>query len=352
MKFRLKYFAYAGCLFLFLTACAPYKIFPLEIQEPAPITLPRNIRDVIVINNAVPQPSTQSVTRQYKQEEYTYLPLSFDTMAWIATYTIADVLTESGFFENVEVYTQAIRDDSDFLFQKKLRKDVQDDFLTDLDYDMILSVDRLVFSIEETVLPVNKRSDNGEKNIKLTVHGMLSGSTYTKETETPLTLINETNQLIFDSVLLADSVGIFKTLPESMTELLTQSLAENLAERFIPFWIKTERILYTGINSRMQEAYSYMNKNNFDEAVVVWESLLKEQNKPLNKAKLYSNLTVGYELKGDFQKALQQAEQSQIYFKEAGDKATEGEVEWIESYILALKKRIQDDEILDEQLTF
>jgi hypothetical protein len=350
MKYFLRLHWLAGCLFLLMTACSSVKTFTLEIQEPASVTLPVATRNVVVLNNVGIQPSNQSVFRQYKQESYQAHPVEFDTMAWVAVYTIADVLSESGFFENVEVYTRPIREDNDFLTQNNLGEDVLTDFLTDLDYDMIISVDRLVFSIDETVHPVIIGDDKGIKNVNLTTHGLLSCGIYTKDRQSPLTTFNVLDSLAYNSFVEGDSVEIFKSLPESLVEVLTVFLAKTTVGSLIPSWTRAERVLFTSANARMKEAYRYSSSEKWDEAIVIWKSLLERKNKAIDKAKLSSNLAVAYEMKADFSEALRWVEQSQVYYKEAGSSVSPKELEWIQGYITALEKRIKDNRILDMQL--
>jgi hypothetical protein len=351
MKYFLRLYWLAGCLFLLMTACSSVKTVTLEIQEPASITLPVTTQNVVVLNNAGIQPSNQSVFRQYKRESYQAHPVEFDTMAWVAVYTIADVLSESGFFENIEVYTRPIREDNDFLTQNNLGEDILTDFLTDLDYDMIISVDRLVLSINEIVHPVIIGDDKGIKNVNLTTHGLLSCGIYTKNGQSsPLTTFNMLDSLVYNSFIEGDSVEIFKSLPESLGRVLAVFLAETTAGSFIPSWTRTERVLFTSANARMKEAYRYAGAEKWNEAVVIWKSLLERKNKAIDNAKLSSNLAVAYEMKADFSEALRWAEQSQAYYKEVGSSVPPKELERIQGYVTALEKRIKDNRILDMQL--
>ena len=310
---------------------------------------PVKTQNVIVLNNAVPQPPNQSVFRKYRQEDYSAHPVEFDTMSWVAAHKIADVLSESGFFENVEVYTQPIRKDNDFLARNNLSEDVVTDFLTDLDYDMIVSIDRLIFSIEESVQPVVRGSEKGIKNVNLMVQGLLSCGTYIKNSHAPLTSFNVADSLAYGLYFEGDSIETFKSFPESMAEVLAGFLGEETANRFIPSWTETERVLYTSGSARMKEANSYANAENWDEATALWKSLLGQKNKAIDKAKLSSNLAVACEMKEKFPEALQWAEQSQTHFKEAGSSTSQEESEWIQSYITVLKKRIADNKVLDKQ---
>jgi hypothetical protein len=345
----MRYIFIAGCLFLLLTACSSVRTFTVEIQEPAAITSPVKTQNVVVLNNAAPQPSNQGVFRKYRQVDYSAHPVELDTMSWVAVYRIADILSESGFFENVEVYTQPIREDNNFLAQNNLSEDVITDFLTDLDYDMIVSIDRLALLIEESVQPVVRGSEKGIKNVNMRVQGLLSCGAYIKNRPVPLTTFTIADSLVYGLYFEGDSIEVFKSFPESMAEALTGLLADETASKFMPSWIETERVLYTSGSARMKEANSYANTGNWNEATALWKSLLEKKNKAIDKARLSSNLAVAYEMKENFPEALQRAEQSQTYFKEAESSTSQEESEWIQSYISVLKKRIADNKILDRQ---
>ena len=352
MKSLFKYAFFVGVLLFLLTSCSSVSLFTLEVQKPALITLPLTSRDVVVLNNAVSQPSDQNVIRKYKQQLVENDPIEFDTTSWVAVYTIADILSESDFFDNVEVYTKPIRDDNEFLAQVNLSEEVLSDFFTDLDYDMIVSVDRLVFSIEETANPI--AGDSDERKIKqvmlhMTTHAVISCGVYLKGRTSPLTTFNVRDSLKYSSFLDATPVEIFKSLPESFLEILSVFMAEVAANKLIPSWESADRLLFTSTASRMKEAFNYANTSNWDRSIEIWESLLKEKTKPLDKARLASNLAVGYEVKEKLDESLQWAQQSQAYFKEAGKSASKEEQDWIESYIPQLENRFQDNKLLDIQ---
>lgn len=334
-----------------LSACSSVRIFTLEVLEPAPITIPSKFENVIILNNTVVQPSSQSVFLQYQKEAIEDFPLDFDTATWVAIYSAADVLTESGFFENVDIYTKPTRKDNDLLSQKVLEKSVLDDFFLDMDYDAIISVDRMIFSVNQVTKPIDKSES---KKLKRTIinnatYGLISCGVYTKDRPTPLTQFSVTDSLIFNSYFEGDSIGIFKTFPESIIRALSVSLAENVANKFIPTWSQVKRLLYNSEESRMREAHSYASSGDWDSALSIWSSLMEETEKPLKKAKLSSNVAVAFEMKDLFEAAKAWAIQSEKYFKKNGSPDSSEDMQWIQSYILSLDNRISNNKLLDIQ---
>ena len=349
MKFLL-HIALFGCFLTLLTACSSTNVITLEMRKPAEVTIPSKIEKVIVLNNTVIQPLETLDRTPIQKSAREDLKINVDTISWLAVGALTSALLGCDSFDEVDIYSKPIRKGGNFLTQVKLDEQVLYDFLTDLDYDMIISVDRIICTMEQQVDHLTKKEKlYRDEMIFNHFYGLLSCGVYVKDRLTPLTTFDVNDSTYFFSHNNGDSIRLFRSWPESYLGYLAEKMARTAANKFISTWERSDRKVFTSSAARMKEAYTYANFGNWSQAKELWINLFNQKNKPKDKAKLSSNVAVTCEMLGDFQEALEWAQKSKSYFTETGKKADKDNLEWINSYIVILEKRITDNKLLDEQ---
>ena len=334
-----------GSLLIFLTACSSTRVITLEMKIPPKITMPLKVENVIVLNNAAVQ-SSENINWGYRKEG---VKIDVDTIPWIAAHALSDALLESDLFSQIDAYSKPIREDNDFLAQVKIEKEILSDFFTNLDYDAIISIDRVIYVWEQQAESPGESKKIFNRGLTLNrMQGLLSCGIYTKDRITPLTTFDVRDSIQFysynDGDVLVREAGL-----ESFFPYLTRKMAETAANKFISTWERSDRTLFTSSSARMKEAYACVNSKDWLQAKTLWMDLFEQSNKPKNKARLSSNIAVAYEILGNFQEALEWAQKSKSYFEEMRKNVDPDEFEWIGTYVPILEKRIMDNKLLDEQ---
>jgi hypothetical protein len=346
----------------------------IEVQEPAPVTFPLDIANLLVVNNSVTQPNDIGINRNYKGLTINGYELDLDSVAWIASASLASHIRETNFFSAVSFYTKPVRDDNEWLVAAPLSKAFREEIFEQRNFDGIISIDRILINLDERV----STNEEGEtlfdrilfgqevaverdtlkrpnltkyKSIEAKVQAKLICSVYLYERENPLTTFTVSDSLSFRDIFFEnrDVSTIFKELPEALIDELAYNMGENLIYYFTPSWVLKERTIYTGYNSRMQEAFSFSRTGKWDKAEVLWMNEYDKTSKPSDKGKRANNIAIANELQDKLETALRWAEIAKESFQESGLKATSDEFVRINAYITDLQKRIKDDRLLNIQ---
>ena len=339
-------------LLLICSSCSSVYRFSIDIQEPALITLPVSAQNVLILNNTVIQPENYGIERTYNgQSIRPDYPFSLDSTVWSAIDEIAAVLDESNFFNAIAIYRKPLRTDTEWLTVTELSPEIQSDFYDVEDYNALLVIDRLLFSVNENVTKIQTGSFTSEPTafVDIRTEGVITCSMYSYGNEKPLTTFTITDSLYAKSTIINDSIVLFKGIPEYMLDELSRMLGNQAAIRFTPTWKTSERQFFVSYNPRMQEATGYAADRQWAIAESIWIAELEKKTKPADKAKIAFNLAIANEMRDKFAPALEWAQKAKEYLKNANLKNDHQEIELTDKYLLELARRIQNNRLLDLQ---
>ena len=334
------------------TSCSSIYRFTVDIQEPAPVTLPVSAQNVLILNNAVTQPDDQGIERTFDGKAIpANYPLSLDSMIWSATDEIANVLNDSHFFNKVAVYQDSLRTNAgdNWLSITGLSPEDQADFYNNDNFDALFVINRLLFSAREDVKRMQTYSSTELTGfVDLRADAVITCSMYVYGKDKPLTTFSIADSLFTKSVLSGDSTIFFKEVPEYMFNELSRNLGNMAAMRFVPTWKTVDRLFFTNYAARMQEATGYAANRQWATAESIWTTELGKTKKPVDKAKVAFNLAVANEMQDKLNPAWEWAQKAKEQLKDNNPKNAE-EVEFINKYISELEQRIQNNRLLDYQ---
>ncbi|GHV57984.1 hypothetical protein FACS1894182_08400 [Bacteroidia bacterium] len=328
------------CIIL-LTSCSGLYRFTIEVQEPAQITLPSDIVDVLVVNNAAPQPGDTGINRIYKGTEINGMKLNLDSISDIATTALATHLKESHFFNQVLFSPVSLRSDKNWMGSEPLTEAFKTETFKTHGFDGIISIDRLMFKLDQEV--------RNNLSMDLVLHSITTCSIYIYDRENPLTTFSIPDSLSYSTFTFGDTIDVCKNFPQSTIEDLAYTIGERLSQLIIPSWIEKERFLYAGSQSRMSEALSFARKGNWQYASSLWMDEYSHASRPEAKGKIAANLAIAYEMQDQFDRALQWAATAQNHFRENGKPDDSTDNTRIDTYMNDLQKRIRDNYLLDIQ---
>jgi tetratricopeptide (TPR) repeat protein len=339
-----------ACLWLAFGSCETVRKFTIEVQEPASITLPVSAQNVLILNNAITQPAGFGIERELGGIPLTQESgISFDSLTWTTVNTLADVLAESEFFRKVSVFNDTIRSDDEWLTIVPLSKKLRDVFFETEGYDVLLTIDRQIFQIDESA----KKNRTGFENLfSVDIKGDVATvcSIYLNEREKPLRIFSINDSLFYKNAFVEDSSFVFKKIPEYLLDGLAQTSGKHIAFYFLPMWIQVDRYIFTNSSARMSEANSYAKAQKWLEAESIWKTEYDKKTKPIDQARIALNMAVANEMQDQLHEAIAWAEKALQQLKTTGSSHHSDEKSWAKSYIEELNKRIQKNRLLDLQL--
>ena len=336
------------------SSCSSLYRFYIDVQEPASVTLPVSAQNVLILNNTVTQSEIFGIekTLTYNGQSVTSdFPLSLDYTAWSAIDGIAGALDESDFFNTIAVYREPIRSDSRWLPITYLSPEQQYDFYDTENFDALLVVEQLFFTLKEDVRKVRSGPTDARQNAFVVLHanGIITCSMYTYGNEKPLTTFQVSDSINVNSVFYADSTILFVVTPERVLKELSYILGNKAAKRFVPTWKTVERTIFIKYNSRMQEATGYAANDRWADAELIWNAEYGTTTKPLNKAKIAINLAVANEMQDKLEQASEWVQKSKEYLEKVKTNKNDKEIELINKYIAEFEQRVQNNRLLDLQ---
>lgn len=318
----------------------------IETYNPAEITYPADVKKVLIVNNAVPQPADSG---------YDYLLLGLlqdtcrayaDSALFEATKALGSALFETDFFQDVLLFHENTRTDDAFLEDKKLTQDEVRSLCDETGADAIISFDRLLFNM---VKMVSNYADGFLFGvIDVNIHGVLRS--YLPSREMPQVSI-----LVTDSIYWAEEAPnlavLDKMLPTADEALRTAAdyIGQKVHTVFVPHWGRDTRWFYTGFGTQWKKATSYAANEKWDVAFEQWSKIHANSSGWKTKAKTAANIALYYELSEEMDKALEWATKSfELFEKNAGgeDKSTQNQAAYKDN----LQKRINNNKKLKLQI--
>ncbi|MDR2918914.1 MAG: DUF6340 family protein [Tannerella sp.] len=332
-------------LLLSFAACSPVRYMGIETYNPSGITFPREVKSVLIVNNAVPQPEVPfESTMQSKRDS---VHISADSAFFDFCRTLGLEIAASPYFEDVRLLEEGYRKDKYFFTDRMLSTNDVSLLCEEHDVDAIVSLDQLMFRIRESAWKSSEFDFEGWMEIDVT--GVIRA--YLPERNTPLTsiLISDTisPQLGYD-ILDVASVLVY---PEIMLRETAKAVAEKSSVNFVPYWSNDVRWYYVSSNAQWKEAAASATLDRWEQAYDKWKAVYDKtpESSWQSKSRLASNMALSKELTGDFAKALYWATESyrllQGKLKESDRNFTLQKL-----YIDVLKHRILADKRLHNQI--
>lgn len=332
-------------LTILLTSCSSISYLGIETHNPAEVTFPDNVGKVLVVNNAVPQPPEVG----YEYKLYGVLQdtakVSADSALYDAAHAMGEAIVAMEYFNDVLLYHYPTRNDDEYFTDKKLKKEEVEALCEETETDAIISFDRLLFNLTKDITAYPEGFLRA--SIRVDISGVVR--TYLPGRETPLATV-----LVSDSIFWEEEASDMDVLdflippPENILRVAGVYIGNVVYPYFVPHWQRESRWYFTGNSSRWKEATAYVAAEKWDLAAERWQAIYDRSNKEKEQAKATSNIALSYEMRGDFQQALDWAIKSKDLFIKNGEKANK-ETKLLTLYVEALKERINSDKKLNVQ---
>lgn len=295
-------------LTILATSCAGIRYMTIETREPARVTLPSQIKSVLIVNNVPQQPDEIGHNiKKLGKNNYDKISASSDSIAIFYTEALAQFLDEEQYFDETQYSNKQLRRDNNIWLEQPLQPETMIEMRKESGADAIISLDKLILQTYRTDHFYQEGYIYGDLNgrIQSTIRIYLP----TLEGEIPSIQYNDSLKWegydIKDGRAYADF--ILPTAEEAMKELAIYA-AEKMTKVFVPHWEFQDRWLYTSFKSKMREADLYTKSNQWADAIIIWKLIFEKEKDKVNKAKIAHNIAVGYEMLDEMNNSLQWAD--------------------------------------------
>lgn len=325
-------------------SCLSYRMVGIEMYQPASITFSPEIRTVMIVNNAAQQPDDYGHQFIYFQHKDSTLSVSADSMAYYFCRSLGGAIAESPLFDDVRLCDDTLRHDSLFYITQPLTVRDVESLCEQYDVDALITLDKIVFKTVLVCEDKNTYIDWNMLNVEVT--GELKALWPGKN-------IAHTIPFIDSLVWAVDYYHPAETFTvhdlQSCMRYLSEHTGHNMHMHFVPYWLSSKRWYYTSVSSDWKRATAYAVVEKWEQAAEIWQSLYHKTTPKNQKARLASNLALFHEMKGDFPKAIEYADQAHTIFQEI---TVEDDMyrKMQKSYLEILNKRLEDERVLTEQL--
>ena len=328
-------------------SCQSYRTIEIGTYNPATITFPPEVKTIMIVNNAAQQPDNSLIQNGVGAEKDSTFSLSADSMAYLFCLALGKSMTESPVFDDVRLCDDTLRSDSVYIISRPFTPNDVKLFCDEYDVDALITLDKLYFK----VFLINQSQNMYFKWSLLTVIVTGELKALCPGYQTALTIpFTDSLQWATEETLYYKEIIEFTSEDIQLAmRYLVEYAGEKMNKHYVPYWDSDTRWFYTNISSQWKRASSYAIAENWEEAANEWRPLFDKAKKWKQKAMLASNMALYFEIKGDFQKAIEYAEIANSLLKENTEEDNTLKLRQL-SYLEALTKRAENDETLSLQL--
>lgn len=304
-------------LILFMSSCAGIQYMTVETQEPAQLTLPENIRSLLIVDNVVQQPDEVGHRKKpLGKKEFEPIKVSADSISVYYTEALTQFLSEEHYFDTVILYNKPLRADTNFWEENPIMPEKMNELRKVTETDAIVSLDKLMLQTEWSDLFMQEGYIFATMTGK--IHSILR--VYMPTLEGKIPAIHFTDSLRWEGFDIRDNMAyanlIIPTPEEGMKQLAVYA-AEKMVNVFVPHWEIQNRWYYTLNNKLMRDGEAYAKSADWTKAILKWQTFYNTEKNKLKKAKAASNIALAYEMLGEMDKAFEWITWSLYLFEES-----------------------------------
>ena len=329
---------------LLLSSCSSMLYTTIDVLRPAAVSFEPHAQNILLVNNTVPQPDYYGHKNELYNQSTKYVKVNTDSLPLFTLSMLSEKLSETNFFDNVDLVLNSVNSDSDFFAIKKLPVETVRNLCNRYDADVILSLDRL--KVNDVV---------GEVLYNDIGYYVALIARYETQWSVSYPLKDSKESYIFHDTIYWEGENknrqkAFLALPNRADALVDGALyaGENTLKRLMPFWEQSDRYFFTSNKAEMKQGMDSIYARNWSEAIKIWERAYAFA-KNSYKGQLAHNLAVANELNGNLEKSLIYAQQAYEYLKSDSYLKFEHLVH-VSDYINKVKTRKLELEKVNKQL--
>lgn len=299
---------------LILSSCSSMRYTTLDVLRPAKVTFAPEVKNVLIVNNSVLQPSDFGHKTELIREKTRNVSLRTDSLALFALASLTEELRNREFFNNVALKEKSINKSSDFFYVKEISHDSVKALTKRYKTDAVVSLNRIKVTDRITEYYIeSERIYIAELN-----------AVYETQWSIHLPRDNKYTVATFRDTVFWESESYQRKkaldgLPKREDALIDGALysGQSTAKKLIPNWEKTDRYFFHTANKYMKQAMDSVYVKNWQSAMDSWQKITEKAYSNLLKAKASYNAGIAAEITGDIDKAIDLVSRSLDYFEKS-----------------------------------
>lgn len=283
----------------------------LDVLRPAKVTFAPEVKNVLIVNNAIIQPNDFGHKTELMRERTKNVSVRTDSLSLFALASLTEELRNREFFTRVDLKEKTMNKSTDFFMVKELKHDSVQALCKRYKVDAVISLNRIKVTDRITEYYIeSERKYLTELN-----------AVYETQWSIHLPDENKYTSATFNDTVFWDSESYqrkqaYERLPKREDALIDGALyvGQSTAKKLIPNWEKTDRYFFLTENKYMKQAMDSVYVKNWQSAMETWQKITKKGYSNALKAKATYNAGIAAEILGDIDKAIEFTSLALDYF--------------------------------------
>ena len=317
----LKHYILVCLLLLALPMVAQQWYFTIDEQKDAECNALRDIRRVLVVNNALVQPDDFGHSLVLDGDNQTGITIDLRRALLYSMFSLTQTLDMSGEMDIVELLDISQNTSTNYYARQLLSSDKANDLMTKYDVDALLVLNQLVlYDVLEAFLT------EGGHYAYLQAFAQSHWSVYYAEATRRGRSIAHADTLVWESNIEYTRERALSQLPNRQEALfyLANSVGEGFGRTLVSSWVPVRRYLYAHDNQHVIKGLESFRYQRWEEAIGYWQlaigdeakgERLKVKGKDQKAAAVATaNIAIAYEMLGDYALACASASEASRLF--------------------------------------
>lgn len=281
-------------ILIVFASCATTNYLTIDIKEPAAITFPKEVKNLLIVNN-----SASGEVSHEEERDPSLAILSNDSAKAIMLNSLTKFINEEKYFDNVGLYPKRTNDSDSIEKVNPLSPSKVRALIRENKADALISLD--LFAVSAGVESASVYFFNDYSMLSAHVGSILR-------------VYGVNGNLIERPIVYLDSLFLSgeedwsrrKNKIQELNGLISEisvRAADNLTSVFVPSWKTQTRWFFSDGSSEMKQATAFVAQEKWEEAADIWGALYDKETKRDKKIKLASNLALANECLDDIYNA-------------------------------------------------
>lgn len=329
-----------------LSSCTRVMFTSLDVLRPAQIAFAPQASNLLIVNNAVIQPSDFGHKTTLLNAEPKKIVLPADSLAIFCLGALTEDLQGKDFFSSIKLLPKSTNTHTNFSKTYPLNKNTVTDLCLKYHANTILSLNNIKVNddLSEYYLPETS-TYLGTLEFRIETSWSVH---YLKSKEVTAIQFKDTVYWESESYVRRKALGDLPKRSDAMVDAAL-NVGHKSVNRFVPYWDKADRYFFNPRNKLMKLGMDSVYVKNWNAAIISWKKAMEKSKSDWIQAQAANNIAIAYEILGDIDNALEYAT---IAYYSMG-KLTFADFESfnrIAEYINELTQRKKDILILKKQL--
>ena len=313
---RIKHTILFCLLLLVMPVAAQQWYFTIDEYKDAERNALRGVRNVLVVNNALVQPTDFGHSTVLDGKNQSGIEIALDRAPLYNMFSLTQFLDASGELTRVELLDKSQNSSTNYYQRMVLSQERANKLIQMYEVDALLVLNQLVlYDVVEAFL-----TDEGGYYAYMQAFAQSHWNVYYSD-HRPVKTITQADTLVWESDIENTRMQALNKLPNRQEALLylATTVGETLGQSLVPSWEPVRRYLYTADNIHVQNGLDAFRYQRWEEAIHHWKQVANDESgkKPKTTkatAVAAANIAIAYELLGDYSLACDYANEASRLF--------------------------------------